>query len=112
MGPGRKPRRPVFSERSSYNHGGNSKGTTCVVDRDVTAYLVVDLVLRFPTEQYGCRYVGYLGLNDVKVIFWAYFVILLSECVSRIFFFLAKSVGKLLCRRFSYEEQVQAKMQK
>ena len=35
-------------------------------------------------------------------------VILLSEFVSRIFFFLAKSVGKLLCRRFSYEEQVQA----
>ena len=39
-------------------HGGNSKGTTCVVDRDVTAYLVVDRVLSFPTEQYGCRYVG------------------------------------------------------
>ena len=50
-------------------HGGKSKGTTCVVDRDVTAYLVVDRVLRFPTEQYGCRYGGYLGLNDVKVIF-------------------------------------------
>ena len=50
-------------------HGGNSKGTTCVVDRDVTAYLVVDRVLRIPTEQYGCRYVGYPGLNDVKVIF-------------------------------------------
>ena len=33
------------------DHGGNSKGTTCVVDRDVTAYLVVDRVLRFPTEQ-------------------------------------------------------------
>ena len=95
-----------------YNHGGNSKGTTCVVDRDVTAYLVVDRVLRFPTEQYGCRYGGYPGFNDVKVIFKAYFVILLSEFVSRIFFFLAKIVGKLLCRRFSYEEQVQAKMQK
>ena len=50
-------------------HGGNSKGTTCVVDRDVTAYLVVDRVLRFPTEQYGCRYGGYPGFNDVKVIF-------------------------------------------
>ena len=44
-----------------YHHGGNSKGTTCVVDRDVTAYLVVDRVLRFPTEQYGCRYGGYPG---------------------------------------------------
>ena len=50
-------------------HGGNSKGTTCVVDRDVTAYLVVDRVLGFPTEQYGCRYGGYPGFNDVKVIF-------------------------------------------
>ena len=50
------------------NHGGNSKGTTCVVDRDVTAYLVVDRVLRFPTEQYGCRYGGYPGFNDVIVI--------------------------------------------
>ena len=53
----------------SGDHGGNSKGTTCVVDRDVTAYLVVDRVLRFPTEQYGCRYGGYPGFNDVKVIF-------------------------------------------
>ena len=50
-------------------HGGKSKGTTCVVDRDVTAYLVVDRVLRIPTEQYGCRYVGYPGFNDVNVIF-------------------------------------------
>ena len=32
------------------HHGGKSKGTTCVVDRDVTAYMVVDRVLRFPTE--------------------------------------------------------------
>ena len=32
------------------SHGGKSKGTTCVVDRDVTAYMVVDRVLRFPTE--------------------------------------------------------------
>ena len=94
-----------------FRNGGNSKGTTCVVDRDVTAYLVVDRVLRFPTEQCGCRYGGYRGVNDVKVIFYAFFVILLSEFVSRIFFFLAKSVGKLLCRRFSYKEQVQAKMQ-
>ena len=59
------PRAQVFPN----NHGGNSKGTTCVVDRDVTAYLVVDRVLRFPTEQYGCRYGGYPGFNDVKVIF-------------------------------------------
>ena len=50
-------------------HGGNSKGTTCVVDRDVTAYLVVDRVLRLPTEHYGCRYGGHPGFNDVKVIF-------------------------------------------
>ena len=35
---------------SGNNHGGKSKGTTCVVDRDVTAYMVVDRVLRFPTE--------------------------------------------------------------
>ena len=49
-------------------HGGKSKGTTCVVDRDVTAYLVVDRVLRFPTEQYGCRYGGCPGFNDVRVI--------------------------------------------
>ena len=54
---------------SEKNHGDKSKGTTCVVDRDVTAYLVVDRVLRFPTEQYGCRYGGYPGFNDVKVIF-------------------------------------------
>ena len=52
----------------NHKHGGNSKGTTCVVDRDVTAYLIVDRVLRFPNEQYGCRYGGYPGLNDVKVI--------------------------------------------
>ena len=97
---------------ASYITGVIQKGTTCVVDRDVTAFLVVDRVLRFPTEQYGCRYGGYPGLNGAKVIFKAYFVILLSEFVSRIFFFLAKSVGKLLSRRFSYEEQVQAKMQK
>ena len=50
-------------------HGGNSKGTTCVVDRDVTAYLVVDQVLRLPTEQYGCRYGGHPRFNDVKVNF-------------------------------------------
>ena len=54
---------------ASRYHGGNSKGTTCVVDRDVTAYLVVDRVLRILTEQYGCRYVGYPGFNDFKVIF-------------------------------------------
>ena len=56
----------VSIARSAYMHGGKSKGTTCVVDRDVTAYLVVDRVLRFPTEQYGCRYGGYMGLNDVS----------------------------------------------
>ena len=50
-------------------YGGDSKGTTCVVDRDVTAYLVVNRVLRFPTEQYGCRYGVYPGFNDVIVIF-------------------------------------------
>ena len=44
---------------------------------------------------------GHPGFNGVK----AYSVILLSEFVSMMFFFLAKSVGKLLCRRFSYEEQ-------
>ena len=33
-----------------HHHGGKSKGTTCVVDRDVTAYMVVDRVLRFPTH--------------------------------------------------------------
>ena len=52
---------------SEHLHGGNSKGTTCVVDRDVTAYLVVDRVLQLPTEQYGCRYWGHPGFNDVKV---------------------------------------------
>ena len=31
-------------------HGGKSKGTTCVVDRDVTTYIVVDRVLRLSTE--------------------------------------------------------------
>ena len=36
--------------RHLIEHGGKSKGTTCVVDRDVTAYMVVDRVLRFPTE--------------------------------------------------------------
>ena len=50
-------------------HGGNSKGTTCAVDRDVAAYLVVDRVLRLQTEQYGCRYGGLPGFNDVKVKF-------------------------------------------
>ena len=39
----------IFWLQLSHDHGGNSKGTTCVVDRDVTAYLVVDRVLRFPT---------------------------------------------------------------
>ena len=59
----------TVSEDDFRIHGGNSKGTTCVVDRDVTAYLVVDRVLRLPTEHYGCRYRGYPGFNDVKVIF-------------------------------------------
>ena len=93
-------------------HGGKSKGTTCVVDRDVTAYLVVDRVLRFPTEQYGCRYGGYPGFNDVKVIFRHILLFYFQNLFLGYFFFLVKSVGKLLCRRFSYEEQVQAKMQK
>ena len=54
-------------KQNEQQHGSNSKGTTCVVDRDVTAYLVVDRVLRFPTEQYGCRYGGHPGFNAVKV---------------------------------------------
>ena len=37
-------------------HGGNTIGTTCVVDRDDTAYMVVDREFRLPTEKYGCRY--------------------------------------------------------
>ena len=50
----------IYDKRDDFNfdivnfpfldHGGKSKGTTCVVDRDVTAYMVVDRVLRFPTE--------------------------------------------------------------
>ena len=32
------------------NHGGNTIGTTCVVDRDDTAYMVVDREFRLPTE--------------------------------------------------------------
>ena len=40
----------VLTVLSLYQHGGKSKGTTCVVDRDVTAYMSVDRVLRFPTE--------------------------------------------------------------
>ena len=40
----------VRSVRDLHIHGGKSKGTTCVVDRVVTAYMVVDRVLRFPTE--------------------------------------------------------------
>ena len=40
----------IYKEEVLYYHGGKSKGTTCVVDRDVTAYMVVDRVLRFPTE--------------------------------------------------------------
>ena len=55
------------NDKMDPEHGGKSKGTTCVVDRDVTAYLVVDRVLRPPTEQYGCRYGGHPGFNDVKV---------------------------------------------
>ena len=94
------------------DHGGNSKGTTCVVDRDITAYLVVDRVLLFPTEQYGCRYGGYLGLNNVKVIFRHILLFYFQNLFLGYFFFLAKSVGKLLCHRFSYKEKVQAKMQK
>ena len=58
----------LFLRKYLPHHGGKSKGTTCVVDRDVTANLVVDRVLRFPTEQYGCRYGGYPWFNDVKVI--------------------------------------------
>ena len=32
------------------NHGGNTIGTTCVVDRGDTAYMVVDREFRLPTE--------------------------------------------------------------
>ena len=32
------------------DHGGNTIGTTCVVDRDDTAYMVVDREFRLPTE--------------------------------------------------------------
>ena len=39
----------------------------------VTAYLVVDRVLRIPTEQYGGRYGGHPGFNDVKVNFLGIF---------------------------------------
>ena len=31
-------------------HGGNTIGTTCVVDRDDTAYMAVDREFRLPTE--------------------------------------------------------------
>ena len=36
---------PHINLKVSHLHGGNSKGTTCVVDRDVTAYLVVDITV-------------------------------------------------------------------
>ena len=39
-----------------YNHGGDSIDTTCAVVRDVTAYIAVVRVFRFPSEYYGCRY--------------------------------------------------------
>ena len=42
--------RLMFSFFSLYIHGGNSKDTTCVVDRDVSAYKVVDRVLRLSAE--------------------------------------------------------------
>ena len=35
---------------STQPHGGKSKGTTCAVDRDDTAYMAVDRVLRLSTE--------------------------------------------------------------
>ena len=57
------------SENSWYNfkltiptgnyHGGDSIDTTCAdsaVVRDVTAYIAVVRVFRFPSEYYGCRY--------------------------------------------------------
>ena len=37
-------------------HGGDSIDTTCAVVRDVTAYIAVVRVFRFPSEYYGCRY--------------------------------------------------------
>ena len=40
----------------SNEHGGDSIDTTCAVVRDVTAYIAVVRVFRFPSEYYGCRY--------------------------------------------------------
>ena len=39
-----------------HEHGGDSIDTTCAVVRDVTAYIAVVRVFRFPSEYYGCRY--------------------------------------------------------
>ena len=49
---------PVFKLIVLYedNHGGDSIDTTCAVVRDVTAYIAVVRVFRFPSEYYGCRY--------------------------------------------------------
>ena len=38
------------------DHRGDSIDTTCAVVRDVTAYIAVVRVFRFPSEYYGCRY--------------------------------------------------------
>ena len=42
----------IHSHLSKYlqYHGSNTIGTTCVVDRDDTAYMVVDREFRLPTE--------------------------------------------------------------
>ena len=45
-------KKPLFS----LHHGGDSIDTTCAVVRDVTAYIAVVRVFRFPSEYYGCRY--------------------------------------------------------
>ena len=59
----------LFSFSNSYcYHGGKSKGTTCAVDRDDTAYMTVDLVLRLSTEYYGCQYGQYTCLSTYRAL--------------------------------------------
>ena len=71
------------------------------------------------TEYYGFRpsstAVDTGGTRGLMMSKWFFRHILLfyfQNLFLGYFFFLVKSVGKLLCHRFSYEEQVQAKMQK
>ena len=42
--------RNMYAKYQLHKHGGNTIGTTCVVDRDDTAYMVVDREFRLPTE--------------------------------------------------------------